>query len=322
MHRSPSARTSDQSRVRCSRHRVGGIECVADRSILCGSLIRVARKECRLIRVAYARNALLRLYVEDRLLPFVESESTSSWVGQRYACANTCTRVGTHSSFFFCLIGLPRNRCAPVHTHTPRMPAFAAIEATLRARGDIISIAQWGRETRRTLSCARTPYNPANSDQPYRYALSRSLQSTVTSLLEWTLRVFTSSLAVEALQITRSCSRFIVYWCCAEDAQCCFSGVTSTYDNPLIQVCYCHVTACGKIERSLYYVMSYQFIVLINCFYQLSHICGFAVAEIQRLESIGVYEIDSSMESIRVSMNRCMLVLYQFVCKPICSLNT
>jgi hypothetical protein len=198
------------------------------------------------------------------------------------------------------------------------------MEATLRDGRDVISREQWSREVTHSLSHAYAPFNPV-SISPHRHALSDAIQACVASLLDWASGCISAPLAREALLRARSCSRFIVYWCTAPDVPCCFSGVVPPAPERRLQVCFCDANYDGSISRSLFYAFDCRYLTLLNCFYLLGHMSGFAVDLSTEWKALHDNECDHGhggdtsasieqfMEPLRQQLNACMGVVYHTV---------
>ena len=112
-----------------------------------------------------------------------------------------------------------------------------------------------------------------------------------------------------------TCSRFTVYWCNSPSIPCCFTGALPAPHERRIQVCFCNANADGSIERSLFYAMGTRYMALINCFYLLGHMCGFAVELAsqwkQQISPDSAYDpLAVFLSPLRRSLNASMVTLY------------
>lgn len=196
--------------------------------------------------------------------------------------------------------------------------------ATLASGGEVITSAEWKCELRQAMSFAFSPINLVNSSTPYIYAMSPSIQQRISLLLDWCCSRIGSSLAVECLRHAVACGDTVAYYCDATGIPCCFSGVVPKQAR--VQICFCYARSDGIVQRTQYYVMSQECSVLVKCFYLLGHMMRYTVEHVKRLIATCNDWIDSIVtmrfcEGYRYRFNMCMLVLYQFITSPPCSIR-
>lgn len=263
------------------------------------------RKEQFAIVIQYARHRLLRLDVVESFVLLIESVPTSN--GMRTASSGNVT---TH----WLVVDVSTLVDLTIH-----IPTMIVMEATLESMQCTITPGQWRIELESVASSAFAPHDAIN---PVQDIISKSMSESIAKLLRWACSHMNSPLAIEMLAHASTCDDLIVLDCASPDIECCFAGVIY---KDMKQVCFCNDTASGVIDRSKYIAMNRNCLSLVYCFYQLGHIAQYmkeSVVDIISTHDDWNDAFDRGVaEDLRYSYNQCMMVLYQFVTNPPCSIR-
>lgn len=198
------------------------------------------------------------------------------------------------------------------------------MEQILAAGGDVITQEQWKHEMKSAVSYAFGPHHILSTNEPFFFATSSTFRKCISRLTHWACTQIHEPLAVAALMHAAKCSHFIILECCALDVGCCFTRTKQLHQ--MRQVCLCDTSPSnGVIRRSLFYAMHIECTILVYCYYELGHIAQYIVDLAKRIiQASDDWNGDierGAAEDLRVSLNQCMLVLYQFIKRPPCAIR-